>query len=209
MAAVVFVVALVAVLAHWAWLESADLVVLEPLYRYGSAHPGWVHGWEVLCVVLHPAVLRFLMAIWIVYALVRRDYRVALYLTLSVQVSALVVVVMKALVARPRPDTALVYESSLSFPSGHALGASVAVTATLLVVAPALRRNLRVWLIVGAVVLAATVGVGRVVLNVHHPSDVLAGWTLGYLWAVACLPMLTRGPVREPDGTPAVRGTSP
>ena len=61
----------------------------------------------------------------------------------------------------------------------------VGVLALLTVVLPVVRRPLRAWLIaVGAVVVVA-VGVGRVVLNVHHPSDVLAGWALGYVWFVA------------------------
>jgi membrane-associated phospholipid phosphatase len=55
----------------------------------------------------------------------------------------------------------------------------------------------------GAVIVIA-IGVGRVVLNVHHPSDVLAGWALGYAYFVACLLMLppTR-PITEADETPA------
>ncbi len=106
-------------------MVEADWAVLDPLYRYGAAHPGWVTAWDVLCTVFHPAVFRLLALIWIVYALMRRDYRVALFLGLTVEFSALIVVFMKAIVSRPRPATALVSELSSSFPSGHALGASV------------------------------------------------------------------------------------
>jgi membrane-associated phospholipid phosphatase len=51
------------------------------------------------------------------------------------------------------------------------------------------------------------IGIGRVVLNVHHPSDVLAGWSLGYAYFVACLLMVppTR-PVTVVDETPAAPG---
>jgi undecaprenyl-diphosphatase len=43
---------------------------------------------------------------------------------------------------------------------------------------------------VSAVVVVLLVGAGRVILNVHNPSDVLAGWLLGYTWFLVCLPIL-------------------
>lgn len=220
LAAAVFLLALAGVLARWQWMDSADWAVLDPLYRYGVAHPGWVHGWDVLCTVFHPAVFRLIALIWIVYLLIggaqrrgmdqgrRRDnYRLALFLALTVEFSALIVVFTKAVVSRPRPSTALVAESSLSFPSGHALGTAVAVTAMLFAASPQLRGRWRPWSIGIGVLIVVAVGVGRVVLNVHHPSDVLAGWALGYLWVLVCLPVLTG--FRAADETPAVPGTSP
>ena len=206
-AAAVFLLALAGVLAGWTWMVDADLAVLDPLYRYGSAHPGWVTTWNVLCTVFHPAVFRLLTLIWIGYALIRRDHRVALFLVLTVEFSALIVVFMKAVVSRPRPDTALVSELSSSFPSGHALGASVTVTALLVAAWPVLRRHWRVTAVVAGVLIVAAVGIGRVVLNVHHPSDVLAGWALGYLWVIACLPVLTSSRFTAAGGTPAATDT--
>ena len=53
------------------------------------------------------------------------------------------------------------------------------------------------------------IGAGRVVLNVHHPSDVIAGWALGYAYVVACF-LLVRPvrPITVPDETPAVPGSA-
>ena len=53
-----------------------------------------------------------------------------------------------------------------------------------------MRRPLRLWLITLGAVAVVAIGVGRVVLNVHHPSDVVAGWALGYAYFVACLLMV-------------------
>jgi len=53
------------------------------------------------------------------------------------------------------------------------------------------------------------IGVGRVVLNVHHPSDVLAGWAAGYLWFAASLLVLARKPVSSADETPIAHGSAP
>lgn len=210
LAAVVFLLALAGVLGRWEWMEHADEAVLDPLYRYGVGHPGWVAGWDVLCTVLHPTVFRLIALIWIGYLLMgrRRDrYQVALYLAATVEFSALIVMFVKAVVSRPRPETALVVEHSLSLPSGHALGAAVAVTAMVFAASPWLRGRWRTAGIAIGVVVVLTVGAARVVLNVHHPSDVLAGWALGYLWAVVCLPILTNGRLKAADETPVTTDT--
>lgn len=206
---VVFVATLVAVLGQAHWLATADTSVLEPLHRFGIAHPGWVRAWDVLCTVFHPAVFRVLAWVWIIVALVRRQVRVALFLTLSVEVSGLLVVVLKALVDRPRPATALVFESSTSYPSGHALGVMAGVLGLLIVASPQLRPTWRTPALIFGVVVVLAIGVGRVVLNVHNPSDVLAGWSLGYLWVLACLPVLKPKAVSAAVETPAVPGTAP
>ena len=71
-----------------------------------------------------------------------------------------------------------------------------------------MRRPLRVWLVVVGVVVVLAIGIGRVVLNVHHPSDVLAGWALGYVWFVVCvLSVPPTAPVTAADETPAVPGS--
>lgn len=209
-AAAVFLLALAGVYARWEWMDSADWALLGPLYRYGVAHPGWVAAWDVLCTVFHPAVFRVIALIWIGYLLMGRTpdrYRMALFLALTVEFSALIVTFAKAVVARLRPATALVTEHSSSFPSGHALGTAAAVTAMLIAAAPWLRGRRRTVFIVIGVVIVMAVGLGRVVLNVHHPSDVLAGWALGYLWVLVCLPVLTYRRVTATDETPAVSDT--
>ena len=208
-AVAIFVATLVAVLGHAPWLTTADTSVLEPLHRYGMAHPGWVRAWDVLCTTFHPAVFRVIAWVWIVVALVRRQVRVALFLTLSVEVSGLLVVLLKALVGRPRPATALVFESSTSYPSGHALGVMAGVLGLMMVALPLIHPRFRRPLLVAAVLIVLAIGVGRVVLNVHNPSDVLAGWSLGYLWVLACLPVLKPRAVRPAAGTPAAPGTAP
>lgn len=90
---------------------------------------------------------------------------------------------------RVRPDLVLrlVEIDSPSFPSGHATASAAIYTTVALLAArsTAMRRD-RIFLV--AVALAATGGVGlsRVYLGVHYPSDVAAGWALGLGWAVAC-----------------------
>lgn len=90
---------------------------------------------------------------------------------------------------RPRPDLVPhgVDVLSLSFPSAHALQASVVyLTLGALLAASQPRRRVKAFVLSVAVLLALTVGASRVYLGVHWPSDVLAGWALGTAWATAC-----------------------
>jgi membrane-associated phospholipid phosphatase len=85
----------------------------------------------------------------------------------------------------------------------------VGVLALLIVVLPVVRRPLRAWLVAFGAATVILIGVGRVVLNVHYPSDVLAGWSLGYAYFVACLLMIPPSrPVTVTDETPAALDTA-
>jgi membrane-associated phospholipid phosphatase len=196
--------------AQWAWIDAMDRSALDPLHAYGKTHPGWIVFWDAFCTVLGPTVFRLVALVVIIAALARRNLRAALFLVASVELSGLVTEVAKAAANRPRPTEALVHSPSSSFPSGHAVGVMVSVLALLTLVIPVVRPRLRAWLVaVGAIVVIA-IGVGRVVLNVHHPSDVLAGWALGYLWFLVCLRLVPPvAPITAADETPATRGSSP
>ncbi|MBX7431824.1 phosphatase PAP2 family protein [Mycobacterium sp. Y57] len=190
---------------HWTWQAELDASMLEPLHRVGAAHPGWVTGWNVFCTVLGPAAFRLATLVVIIGALVRRNVRVALFLIASVELSAVITEIAKASVDRPRPATALVTAYGSSFPSGHALGVTVSVLALLAVVFPVLRPGGRVWAVAVGVTVIVLIGLSRVVLNVHHPSDVIAGWALGYAYAALCLLVVPPlRPVTQSDETPAV-----
>lgn len=194
---------------QWRWLTKADAAALDLFYRRGEDDPGWVLGWDVLCTLLGPHAFRLMTVVLIIVALARRNVRIAMFLLISVELSGLVTEAAKAAADRPRPDTAFVFAFGTSFPSGHALGVLVAVLALLTVGLPIVHASLRGWLIaLGAVVVVVT-GLGRAVLNVHHPSDVVAGWALGYAYFVVCLRAVPPSrPITEPDETPEVPGTA-
>jgi hypothetical protein len=89
--------------------------------------------------------------------------------------------VSKLLVHRMRPiiDEPLSHSSGYSFPSGHALNIAVAGSAMIVLVWPLLARTGRWLAVVLAVLAGLVVGLDRIFLGVHFPSDVLAGWLLG------------------------------
>jgi undecaprenyl-diphosphatase len=102
---------------------------------------------------------------------------------IALAVSGVTVAVLKSVVGRARPPVALhlVRESDASFPSGHATDSTAVFIAVALVLAIyVLRRPLaRVLVLVGAGLLSAAIGTSRLLLGVHWPTDVLAGWALG------------------------------
>jgi len=209
LAVAVFALLWVGYASKWAWLATIDASLLNAGHRYAVDHPGWVTAWDVFCTVLGPTAFRLLTLVLIVFALVRRNLRVAMFLVISVELTGIITEIAKYAASRPRPSTALVTALSSSFPSGHALGVVAAVLALLTVVLPVVRRPLRCWLIALGAVVVIAVGVGRVVLNVHYPSDVIAGWAFGYAYFVACLLMVPPSrPVTVADETPATLDTA-
>lgn len=192
-AVAVYVAMLVGYRQGWGWLAGADTAALNASYDIAVQHPVWVRFWDAISTVFEPAVFRLAGMVLIVVALLRRRPRAALFLLVSVELTSILTLLAKGSVGRPRPATALVAASSTSFPSGHALGVVIGVGALLAVVLPTLRANARrAALIVGALVVVA-VGVARVALNVHHPSDVLAGWALGWAYLMAWVLVLNPG----------------
>ncbi len=186
-AAVVYAVMWVGYWRHWGWPQRLDWSLLTPAHDIGVKHPGWVSFWDGVSFALGPVTLRLLGMVAAVAALVRRQARAALVLLACAPLNGLVTWAAKGLVDRPRPSTMLVAVPSWSFPSGHALEATSALLALLVFLLPLLSRAM------GRVAIAATalslllVGIARVALNVHYPSDVLAGWSLGYLYFLLCL----------------------
>jgi undecaprenyl-diphosphatase len=96
---------------------------------------------------------------------------------------------LKALFRRPRPEVVphLMRVYSSSFPSGHSIiSAVVYLTLGALLARTFRQRRFKFYFLAVAVVLTGLVGVSRVYMGVHYPTDVLAGWTAGLVWATLC-----------------------
>jgi undecaprenyl-diphosphatase len=103
--------------------------------------------------------------------------------------------ILKASFDRPRPDIVPhlsdVYTSS--FPSGHSMmSAIVYLTLGALLSQMVENRRLKFYFLAVALLLTVLVGISRVYMGVHYPTDVLAGWTAGLVWATVCLLVLRK-----------------
>ena len=136
-----------------------------------------------------PTVLGLTVAAVIGYLLLHGLYRHSAFVLLASAGGWLLNGVLKEWFARPRPDIVphLRDVMSLSFPSGHALtSAAIFLTLGALLMRVAERRLVKFYCMFVAVMATLLVGVTRVYLGVHYPTDVLAGWLIGVSWALFC-----------------------
>lgn len=195
----------------WAFIELADEVLEGETHAVDTAilvalrtpgdlsdpiGPGWLE--EMLrdfTALGGTGVLTLLTLAVIGFLLVARAPRVALAVALAVGGGILLSMLLKSGFDRPRPDLVphggLVYTAS--FPSGHSMmAATVYLTLAALVSRVVRRRRLRAYLVATAVLLTLVVGFSRVYLGVHWPTDVLAGWTVGAIWALGASVLMLR-----------------
>lgn len=113
---------------------------------------------------------------------------------------------LKHVFARPRPELVahLVDVKTMSFPSGHAMSSAVTfLTLGVLLTRIQTRQRLKAYLLSFAIFLTLLVGMSRIYLGVHWPTDVLAGWCAGAAWAMGCWLLATwlqsRGQIEQPN----------
>lgn len=134
-------------------------------------------------------VLTLITAAVFGYLLIERKGGAALFVVIAVASGGALSYLLKLGFDRPRPDLVahLVDVHTLSFPSGHAMGAAVTfLTLGALIVRTERDLRLKAYVLTVAVMLTLLIGVSRIYLGVHWPSDVLAGWCAGSAWALMC-----------------------
>jgi undecaprenyl-diphosphatase len=123
------------------------------------------------------------------FLLLQRMARTALFVLLAICGGSLLNAVLKDLFGRARPHVVphLREVVTLSFPSGHAMtSAAVYLTLGALLMRISVRRITKFYCMAVAMLATFLVGVTRVYLGVHYPTDVLAGWLMGLSWALVC-----------------------
>jgi undecaprenyl-diphosphatase len=135
------------------------------------------------------AVLTILTLAALGYLIIERKYHAAAFLLVAMLGGTALSTLLKLGFDRPRPDLvahgAQVY--SASFPSGHALMSAVAyLTLGALLGRVQKGHRAKLYFLAVAIVLTLLVGISRLYLGVHWPTDVLAGWCIGAAWALSC-----------------------
>ncbi|NGO77006.1 phosphatase PAP2 family protein [Streptomyces sp. YC504] len=205
-------VLLVLVVFAWPPLRSFDTGIARTLHRWAHSFDGVTQVNRVLSDwVWDPWTMRALCAVVVVGLWVRGARHFAVLLAVTCTVGTLAQQALKSLVDKDRPQWQQPLDSAhyAAFPSGHAMTATVACGLLLWL----LRRygvSGAAW--IGAVVLAAVsvigVGLTRIWLGVHWPTDVLGGWLLGMLTVAVAVCVHQRMEARVDPAVAGDRGSS-
>jgi undecaprenyl-diphosphatase len=183
-AALVFALLVLLVRMRWVPLESVDRDLAAALNRAVAPHPYAVRGMRFLSTLGSYGVLGWLVAIASVLLVLRKRYRLLVYLLVTGVGAMILDPTLKIAVGRLRPvvEHPVAVGGGNSFPSGHALSSMIVYGALLLVFLPALPRRAHRPVIAGLAVLVGLIGFSRLALGVHFLSDVVGGWSLGVAW---------------------------
>ncbi|MEN6577649.1 MAG: phosphatase PAP2 family protein [Phycisphaerales bacterium] len=189
----------------WLAIELADEVLEGTTQRYDEwvlqllrtpgdmtdpIGPPWFEDmWRDVTALGSATVLTLVTLACAGYLLMRKQHGMLVLLAVATVGGQLVSLLLKGLVDRPRPafDSGAGYVATSSFPSGHSmLSAIVCLTVGTLLARASSRYPVKVYFLSVAMIVTLLVGVSRVYLGVHYPTDVLAGWSIGLIWALLC-----------------------
>ena len=175
-------------------LDNATLV------HWDIAAANWIHstttaaGAKLFIVVTNlgsPVAMSAIAVIGAATMFVRRHRLLASAWAAAAAGGALLDYVLKTTIHRTRPEYAasFLHGSSYSFPSGHAMGSLIGYGfLAYAIVLTGQRRGWRRGIVFGtAALLALVIGISRIYLGVHYPSDVAGGWAAGLIWLAVCI----------------------
>ncbi len=173
-------------LVRWGWppLASFDRSVVDTVNHAVAGQRAAVTVLTAITNLGGRAVLFWLITVSAATMLIRRNYQLTAYLVVTGLGALALDPAIKLLTGRLRPmvPTPVVTAPGYSFPSGHALNATVFYGVMLLVFLPIIPPRLRKLATGLVVAIILLVGISRVALGVHYPSDVAGGWLLGVAW---------------------------
>jgi undecaprenyl-diphosphatase len=164
------------------WAPGFDLQTMQAIAGHRDATLTTIAG-----IVTDAGSFALLAPLSVAFLLLRRWKRPADDIALLVIAagSAVLPIVTKLIVARPRPTLEHLSQlTSLSFPSEHTTQAAAVYLTIAIMLSKGLNRGWRELVIVLAVLIALAVAWSRVYLGVHYPTDVIAGLLLGWGWAL-------------------------
>jgi undecaprenyl-diphosphatase len=189
----------------WAFIEVADAVndgdsrvidewlvlsLRDPIDKADPVGPRWFEEtMRDITALGGYAILTPLTISVAIYEWIRNRRQTALLVIVATVGGILLSTVLKSAFDRPRPD--LVphgsYVLTKSFPSGHAMmAATIYLTIGAMMAQAEKMRSLKIFFLSLGVLLTVLVGISRLYLGVHWPTDVLAGWAAGATWALIC-----------------------
>jgi len=179
-------------------VRDADVFFFDdPILHFarGMARGGFDHAFLFFSAIgYNYGVVPFDIALVVALALIRH-FRESIFVAAATAGSALLNIAAKHAFARERDSLweSISPETTFSFPSGHAMGSMTIAVVIVLLAWPSRWR----WIAVAAMgVFVVMVGLSRIYLGVHYPSDILAGWAAASVWVVGCYGLMFRGHLR-------------
>jgi membrane-associated phospholipid phosphatase len=168
-------------------LLSVDRHVASALHGYALDHPTFTHLMRDVSAVFSAFGWWIILTPVICWLLIRRRFRLAVFVAVTALGSSLLNGLIKTTVHRARPHLADPVATAVgkSFPSGHTQAATVGFGLLVLVFLPFLPARARPWAWVGAAFMVALVGFSRIALGVHYLTDVIGGILIGSAWLLA------------------------
>ena len=174
--------------------QHFDNYILKSLREPGDVSqpifPDWVtNAMEDITSLGSATIIVLFTVIVIGYLLIQKKYYWLWFVLIATIGGAILVWGLKEFIGRTRPTvvTHLLEEKSLSFPSGHSMmSAIVYLTQAALLSRIQENKKAKIYIIAIALLLTFLIGISRVYIGVHYPTDVLAGWVAGISWALLC-----------------------
>lgn len=153
------------------------------LWIYSQATPFYNRLFLIITTIGNLSVIVPITLLIVGLLLYKEQSKKAFIVFTSVAGALCANMILKLLFQRERPDlwNTLITETTYSFPSGHAL---ISTALILSLVAITWRTRARWPVLVLGSIFIALIGISRVYLGVHYPSDVIAGWCIGLIWVV-------------------------
>lgn len=174
-------------------LEGIDSAV-QSVIRFNMTNQATAFFKGITQIASLPAITAFCL-ISIIYLYLKNERVAAIWLlTGTISISAILVPLFKLIYSRERPLLEhLVNETSNSFPSGHSATAIVFFGSLATILWQILKKNtLKISIVTIATLIIILVGISRIYLGVHYPSDVLSGFLIGGAWLTLTYPIFIK-----------------
>ena len=176
---------------------STDIIDIKILKSFRHADnltlplgPRWLFEIMRDITSLGGAPILTLITLFVIgYFILKKQYSMLIIILLAVTGGAVMELELKELFGRIRPQIIpnLIAEKSFGFPSGHSMMSAIMYLSLAALIARLQTRwRDKIYIISIAVFLSFMIGISRVYLGVHYPTDVLGGWSLGLAWASFC-----------------------
>ena len=191
----IFLIGYLAILGIVAWLCTE--VWEKEVFSFDRSFLLWIHQFTnpqldriflFFTALGNPPTVVTIFIMTIAWLAMKRRYSDGIRFTIVCVGGVLIDRVMKLFFAKPRPELwhRLITETSFSFPSGHAVGSMVVYGFIAYILAKEMQQH-KQYIYAAASLLIIAIGLSRLYLGVHYPTDIIAGYGIGFLWLVTCL----------------------